>query len=144
MLMLSDQSSSEESPTSRSCSIPRSSVEIVSKSISDGILRKFSHASVYDFDPAQSTIWSPLITRTAFLDSPGNIYYPDRRMTSVTRKNAQKASSTKMLSVSRSSTYRSYLRRTKSHYLAHLIFRFLFFIYLFIYLQAFWCCRTQH
>ncbi|KAI4388252.1 hypothetical protein MLD38_000596 [Melastoma candidum] len=89
--MSSDHSSFEGAPSlspGRN-SVPRSSIEIVSKPVSDGLLRKFSDVSAYDFDRAQSSIWSPPIARTAFLESSASVRAAaPRKMRSVSRSSS--------------------------------------------------------
>ncbi|KAF7149694.1 hypothetical protein RHSIM_Rhsim02G0146700 [Rhododendron simsii] len=46
-------------------------IQMVSKSVSDRILMKFSDVSEFDFDYAQSGLWSPPIRRNLFLSSHG-------------------------------------------------------------------------
>nr|GMD11559.1 uncharacterized protein LOC107859186 [Ipomoea batatas] len=48
-------------------------IQMVSKSVSEKLLSKFSDVSEFDFDYSQSGLWSPPIQRNVFLSSPGKI-----------------------------------------------------------------------
>ncbi|OWM88581.1 hypothetical protein CDL15_Pgr002348 [Punica granatum] len=68
---MSEAYSPEQSP-SQPAPFPSSSIRIVPKSASDRLLGKFFDASQFDYKYDQSSLWSPPIHRTAFLDLPGN------------------------------------------------------------------------
>lgn len=57
--------------------LPRPSpvkVQVVPKSVSDRLLKKFLDVSEFNFDYEKSGIWSPPVRRSAFLSSPGRIF----------------------------------------------------------------------
>ncbi|KAJ7968759.1 hypothetical protein O6P43_012816 [Quillaja saponaria] len=49
-------------------------VQLVSKSVSEKLLRKFYDKYEYDFDYEQSGLWSPPVHRSVFLSSHGTIF----------------------------------------------------------------------
>ncbi|KAI3441464.1 uncharacterized protein J3R85_002040 [Psidium guajava] len=69
---MSESSSQASSSKATSKSIDSPSIQTVSKSVSDRLLSKFFHASQFDFDYEQSSLWSPPIHRSVYLDSSGN------------------------------------------------------------------------
>ncbi|GMN54358.1 hypothetical protein TIFTF001_023486 [Ficus carica] len=96
MSILSDTCSSSSPSSSTlgtrsSSTSPRSSIQMVSKSVSERLLGKFLDATQYDFDYQQSGLWSPPLRRKAFLDSPaGNVCTSQDHIFSKL-KNAKKA-----------------------------------------------------
>ncbi|KAL3851410.1 hypothetical protein ACJIZ3_013292 [Penstemon smallii] len=68
----SPQAASSSSSSSNSSSSHR--IQLVSKSVSERLLTKFSDVSEFNFDYSQSGLWSPPIQRNVFLSSPGEIF----------------------------------------------------------------------
>ncbi|KAK0601501.1 hypothetical protein LWI29_024859 [Acer saccharum] len=86
--------SSLEESTAESCSsaATSSSIQMVSKSVSDRLMGKFFDALQYDFDYEQSGLWSPPIHRKVYLDSPaGNIICSEDEIFYKLKKKAKKA-----------------------------------------------------
>ncbi|KAL3733900.1 hypothetical protein ACJRO7_023278 [Eucalyptus globulus] len=69
---MSEPSSLASSSETTSESTDSPTVQMVSRSVSDRLLGKFFDAHQFDFDYEQSSIWSPPIRRSVYLDSPGN------------------------------------------------------------------------
>ncbi|GAA0161341.1 hypothetical protein LIER_39212 [Lithospermum erythrorhizon] len=72
--MSSPSEISSSSPSSSSFSRPSPlRIQYVSKSLSERLLTKFSDVSEFNFHYTQSGLWSPPISRKAFINSPGRI-----------------------------------------------------------------------
>ncbi|KAG5020228.1 hypothetical protein JHK87_016083 [Glycine soja] len=71
-------SSDDQSPPSSTSSIP--TIQMVSKSFSERLMGKFFDVSQFDFVYEQSGLWSPPVSRTVFLASPGNICSRDEML----------------------------------------------------------------
>ncbi|EXB30036.1 hypothetical protein L484_003902 [Morus notabilis] len=88
----SPYSSSTMETTSSTSPSSSSSIQMVSKSVSERLLGKFFDATQYDFDYQQSGLWSPPLRRNAFLDSPaGNVICSQDHTIYSKLKNAKKA-----------------------------------------------------
>ncbi|GAA0154800.1 hypothetical protein LIER_12677 [Lithospermum erythrorhizon] len=73
MLPLSDEITSSPQCCTSSESPSPLRIQLVSNSVSERLLTKFSDFSEFDFDESKSILWSPPIQRNVFFSSPGKI-----------------------------------------------------------------------